>query len=114
MKKVFTLFACIALAFAIHAQEMQVKDLSLTGMVKTQFSRMGRGYTSLDDATGNSIQIYNESASWAYGEYTVTAYLAAEDITLSGSGTWNLFNEIETLVAKIGRASCRERVSPRV
>ena len=101
MKKVFTLFACIALTFGIHAQDMQVKDLALTGMVKTQFSRMGRGYTSLDDASGNSLQIYNESASWAYGEYTVTAYLAADDITLSGSGTWNLVNEIETLVATL-------------
>ena len=101
MKKIFTLFAFIAIVLSSSAQEMQLKDLSLTGMVKTQFSRMGRGYTSLDDATGNSLQIYNESASWAYGEYTVTAYLAAEEITLSGSGTWNLVNEVETLVATL-------------
>ena len=101
MKKIFTLFAFIAIVLSSSAQEMQVKDLSLTGMVKTQFSRMGRGYTSLDDAAGNSIQIYNESASWAYGEYTVTAYLAADDITVSGTGTWNLVNEVETLVATL-------------
>ena len=101
MKKIFTFFAFIAIALSIHAQEMQVKDLTLTGMVKTQFSRMGRGYTSLDDAKGNSIQIYNESAKWAYGEYTVTAYLAEDDITVSGTGTWNLVNEVETLVATL-------------
>ncbi len=101
MKKIFTLFAFIAIVLSSSAQEMQVKDLSLTGMVKTQFSRMGRGYTSLEDATGNSLQIYNESASWAYGEYTVTAYLAADDITVSGTGTWNLVNEVETLVATL-------------
>ena len=101
MKKIFTFFAFIAIALSIYAQEMQVKDLTLTGMVKTQFSRMGRGYTSLDDAKGNSVQIYNESASWAYGEYTVTAYLAEDDITVSGTGTWNLVNEVETLVATL-------------
>ena len=101
MKKIFTLLAFIAIALSIHAQEMQVKDLTLAGMVKTQFSRMGRGYTSLDDAKGNSIQIYNESAKWAYGEYTVTAYLAEDDITVSGTGTWNLVDEVETLVATL-------------
>ena len=101
MKKIFTFFAFIAIALSIQAQEMQVKDLTLTGMVKTQFSRMGRGYTSLDDAKGNSIQIYNESAKWAYGEYTVTAYLAEDDITVSGTGTWNLVDEVETLVATL-------------
>ena len=101
MKKIFTLFAFIAIVLSSSAQEMQVKDLSLTGMLKTQFSRMGRGYTSLDDAAGNSIQIYNESASWAYGEYTVTAYLAADDVTVSGTGTWDLVDEVETLVATL-------------
>ena len=101
MKKIFTFFAFIAIALSIHAQEMQVKDLTLAGMVKTQFSRMGRGYTSLDDAKGNSIQIYNESAKWAYGEYTVYAYLVDDDITVGGTGTWELVDEVETLTATL-------------
>lgn len=101
MKKIVTFFAFIAVALSIHAQEMQVKDLTLTGMVKTQFSRMGRGYTSLDDAKGNSIQIYNESAKWAYGDYTVYAYFVEDDITVGGTGTWNLVDGVETLVATL-------------
>lgn len=101
MKKIVTFFAFIAVALSIHAQEMQVKDLTLTGMVKTQISRMGRGYTSLDDAKGNSIQIYNESAKWAYGEYTVYAYLVEDDITVGGTGTWNLVDGVETVVATL-------------
>lgn len=101
MKKIVTFFAFIAVALSIHAQEMQVKDLTLTGMVKTQISRMGRGYTSLDDAKGNSIQIYNESAKWAYGDYTVYAYLVEDDITVGGTGTWELVDEVETLTATL-------------
>ena len=101
MKKIFTFFAFIAIALSINAQEMQVKDLTLTGLVKTQISRMGRGYTSLDDAKGNSIQIYNESAKWAYGEYTVYAYLVDDDITVGGTGTWELVDEVETLTATL-------------
>ena len=101
MKKIFTLFALVAIALSIYAQEMQTKDLTLTGMVKTQISRMGRGYTSLDDAKGNSIQIYNESAKWAYGEYTVYAYLVDDDITVGGTGTWELVDGVETLVATL-------------
>ena len=101
MKKIFTLFAFIAIALSIHAQEMQTKDLTLTGMVKTTTSRMGRGYTSLDDAKGNSIQIYNESAQWAYGEYTVYAYLVDDDITVGSTGTWDLVDGVETLVATL-------------
>lgn len=101
MKKIFTLFALVAIALSIHAQEMQTKDLTLSGMVKTQISRMGRGYTSLDDAKGNSIQIYNESAKWAYGEYTVYAYLVDDDITVGGTGTWDLVDGVETLVATL-------------
>ena len=100
MKKIFTLFA-LAIALFANAQEMLVKDLTFTGMVKTQFSRMGRGYTSLDDALGNSIQIYNESAGWGYGEFTVYAYLVEDDITVGGTGTWSLVDEVETLVASL-------------
>lgn len=101
MKKILTFFAFIAIALSIHAQEMQVKDVTLTGMVKTQISRMGRGYTSLDDAKGNSIQIYNESAKWAYGEHTVYAYLVDDDITVGGTGTWDLVDGVETVVATL-------------
>ena len=101
MKKIFTFFSLVAIALSINAQEVQVKELTLTGMVKTQFSRMGRGYTSLDDAKGNSIQIYNESAKWAYGEYTVNAYLVDDDITVGGTGTWELVDEVETLTATL-------------
>ena len=76
-------------------------DVALPNMVKSQVPRIGRGYTSLDDAIGNSIQIYNESAEWAYGEFTVTGELVAYGVTVQGNGTWEIVDGVETLTATL-------------
>ena len=76
-------------------------DVTLSNMVKSQVPRMGRGYTSLEDAIGNSIQIYNESAEWAYGEFTVNGELVAYGVTVQGNGTWEIVDGVETLTATL-------------
>ena len=76
-------------------------DVTLSGMQKSQSPRMGRGYTALEDAAGNKLQIYNESAEWAYGEYTVTGELVEYGVTVQGTGIWNVVDGVETLTATL-------------
>lgn len=76
-----------------------IYDVTLEGMVTSQVPRtMGRGYTSLEDGT-NSLQIYNESNAWAYGDYTVTGEL--NGVTVEGTGTWAVVDGVETLTATL-------------
>ena len=77
-------------------------DVTLSGMQKGQISRVNkRGYIALEDGAGNNLQIYNESAEWAYGEYTVTGELVEYGVTVQGTGIWNLVDGVETLVATL-------------
>ena len=74
-------------------------DVTFEGMVTSQVPRtLGRGYTLLTDGT-NSLQIYNESAAWAYGDYTVTGEL--NGVTVEGTGTWADVDGVETLTATL-------------
>ena len=74
-------------------------DVTLEGMVTSQFPRNGRGYTLLVDGEGNELQIWNESAAWAYGDYTVTGDLYG--VTVEGTGTWADVDGVETLTATL-------------
>ena len=77
-------------------------DVTLSGMVATPISRMGRySYLSLDDEDGNQISIFNGTEG-AYGEdFEVNAYLADYDVTVVGNGTWAVVDGVETLTATL-------------
>ena len=77
-------------------------DVTLSGMVATPISRMGRySHLSLDDEDGNQISIFNGTEG-AYGEdFEVNAYLAAYDVTVVGTGDWNVVDDVETLTATL-------------
>ena len=76
-------------------------DVTLSGMVKTPVSRMGRySYLSLDDEDGNRFSIYNGSED-AYGDFEVSGYLADDEVTVAGNGTWEVVDDVETLTATL-------------
>ena len=101
MKRIFTLFTFFAIALSISAQDQQVINISLTGMVKTPVSRMGSyRFLLLEDAVGNQLSIYNGKED-AYGDFTINGYLAEYDVTVAGTGTWAVVNGVETLTAML-------------
>ena len=77
-------------------------DVTLSGMVATPYSRMGSyRFLSLDDEDGNQISIFNGTEG-AYGDdFEVNAYLAAYDVTVVGTGDWNVVDGVETLTATL-------------
>ena len=76
-------------------------DVTLSGMVATPVSRMGRySYLSLDDEDGNQISIFNGTEG-AYGDFEVSGYLAEYDVTVVGNGTWEVVDGVETLTATL-------------
>ena len=85
----------------IYIEKSTAEDLTLTGMTKTIFNpSWGRKYTSLD-LGDNSIQILNGADAFGYGTYDVQAYLADDDITVAGFGTWEVVEGVETLTATL-------------
>ena len=84
------------------AVEPTTIDVTLSGMVATPSSRMGNySHLSLDDEYGNQFSIYNGSEG-AYGyDLDVTGYLAEYDVTVSGTGDWQLVDGVETLTATL-------------
>ena len=77
-------------------------DVTLSGMVATPQSRMGSySFLSLNDEDGNQISIFNGTEG-AYGDdFKVNAYLAAYDVTVVGTGDWNVVDGVETLTATL-------------
>ena len=86
----------------IYIEESTATPISLTGLSKTLYGQSGWGkkYTQLTDGS-NIVSIYNGNASYAYGDYLVDLYLESEDITVSGFGTWQVVDGVETLTAKL-------------
>ena len=84
------------------ANFVKVVDVTLSGMVATPYSRMGSyRFLSLDDEDGNQISIFNGTEG-AYGnDFEVNAYLAAYDVTVVGTGDWNVVDGVETLTATL-------------
>lgn len=77
-------------------------DVTLSGMVATPYSRMGSYHSlSLDDEDGNQISIFNGTEG-AYGDdFEVNAYLVAYNVTVVGTGDWNVVDGVETLTATL-------------
>ena len=84
----------------IYIEKSAAEDLTLTGMTKTIFNRGLKQHTSLD-LGDNSIQILNGADAFGYGTYDVQAYLADDDITVAGFGTWEVVEGVETLTATL-------------
>ena len=91
----------IAVALTKQVVDPTIIDVTLSGMVKSQFSRLGRGYTALTDGNGNEFCIWNESADWAYGTYTVTGDIADYGVSVTGTGDWKEIDGVETLTATL-------------
>lgn len=101
MKRIFTLLSILVLALSINAQEQQVIEVTLTNMVKTPVSRMGRySFLLLEDAASNQLSIYNKKEG-AYGSFSVDGYLSEYNVSVSGKGTWEVVDGIETLTATL-------------
>ena len=85
----------------IYIEKSAAEDITLTGVTKTIFNpSWGKKYTSLD-LGDNSIQILNGADAFGYGTYDVQAYLADDDITVAGFGTWEVVEGVETLTATL-------------
>ena len=85
----------------IYIEKSAAEDLTLTGVTKTIFNpSWGKKYTSLDLGE-NSIQILNGADAFGYGTYDVQAYLADDEITVAGFGTWEVVEGVETLTATL-------------
>ena len=85
----------------IYIEKSAAEDITLTGVTKTIFNpSWGKKYTSLDLGE-NSIQILNGADAFGYGTYDVQAYLADDDITVAGFGTWEVVEGVETLTATL-------------
>ena len=84
------------------ANFVKVVDVTLSDMVTTPYSHMGSyRFLSLDDEDGNQISIFNGTEG-AYGnDFEVNAYLAAYDVTVVGTGDWNVVDGVETLTATL-------------
>ena len=77
-------------------------DVTLYGMVATPNSRMGSyRFLSLDDEDGNRFSIYNGSEGVYGNDLEVTGYLAEYEVTVSGTGDWQLVDGVETLTATL-------------
>ena len=87
----------------IYIENSTATPITLNGMNKTLYGKTGWGkkYTALTDNSDNVISIYNAADDYGYGEYQVDAYLADDDITVSGYGTWNVVDGVETLKATL-------------
>ena len=87
----------------IYIENSTATPITLSGMNKTLYGKTGWGkkYTALTDNSDNVISIYNAADDYGYGEYQVDAYLADDDITVSGYGTWNIVDGVETLIATL-------------
>ena len=87
----------------IYIENSTATPITLSGMNKTLYGKTGWGkkYTALTDNSDNVISIYNAADDYGYGEYQVDAYLADDDITVSGYGTWNVVDGVETLIATL-------------
>jgi hypothetical protein len=87
----------------IYIENSTATPITLNGMNKTLYGKTGWGkkYTALTDNSDNVISIYNAADDYGYGEYQVDAYLADDDITVSGYGTWNVVDGVETLIATL-------------
>lgn len=101
MKRTFTIFAIFAMVFSLCAQDQQVINVTLSGMVKTPVSRMGSyRFLLLEDAIGNQLSIYNGKED-AYGDFDVYGYLSEYNVSVSGTGTWAVVDGVETLTATL-------------
>lgn len=101
MKRTFTIFAIFAMVFSLSAQDQQVINVTLSGMVKTPVSRMGSyRFLLLEDAAGNQLSIYNGTED-AYGDFDVYGYLSEYNVSASGTGTWAVVDGVETLTATL-------------
>ena len=82
--------------------EVTTIDVTLSGMVATPTSRMGRySYLLLEDKDYNRFSIYNGSEGVYGNDLEVTGYLAEYDVTVSGTGNWQLVDGVETLTATL-------------
>ena len=85
----------------IYIEKSVAEDITLTGMTKTILNpSWGKKHTSLD-LGDNSVQILNGADAFGYGTYNVQAYLADDDITVAGFGTWEVVDGVETLTATL-------------
>ena len=101
MKRIFTIFAIFAMVFSLSAQDQQVINVTLSGMVKTPVSRMGSyRFLLLEDEVGNQLSIYNGKED-AYGDFDVYGYLSEYNVSVSGTGTWAVVDGVETLTATL-------------
>ena len=93
----FTVTADIALV-ANFKKAVEEHTITLSGLLK--YTNDWRGYTTLQNVEGDTaFFVYNyEAGVPAYGEdYTVTANLG--ELTLEGTGSWKLIDELETITA---------------
>ena len=93
----FTVTADVDLV-ANFKKAVEEHTITLSGLLK--YTNDWRGYTTLQNVEGDTaFFVYNyEAGVPAYGEdYTVTANLG--ELTLEGTGSWKLIDELETITA---------------